>query len=1323
MPRSLTWTVGLGFCFLVSITTAQGADWPTWKHDARRSSAAPESLPANLALSWTRELPALEPAWPDQSRMQLDAVYEPIVVGKRIYVPSSHFDTLTAYDTDTGKEVWTFAAEGPIRFAPAAWQDRIYFACDDGYLYCLDGVTGKLLWKFRGGPSDRKILGNGRLISTWPARGAPVIVDGTVYFAAGIWPFMGIFLHAVDADTGKARWTSDGDGSIYMKQPHNSDSFASVSPQGPFAVVGNKLMIPGRSAPACYDRLTGKLLHYKLAENSKKGGGSAVALADKLMFNGGAAFDVETGKYQGSYASVSVSMPDKSGALFFTDPPIVVGDKVMFVHSSGKLRAIDLPHIGIQDVKKLDRRGKPYVSKQWAMPELAALSISKVTTLMQAGDRLYVGSPGKVEAYDLPLEEDSRPVWKGSVEGSPASLIAADGKLFVVNKQGGLYCFAAAEVKDARPTVYRLPESEAARADDWTDKATSILNTTGIREGYALAWGAGSGRLVAELARQSELSVIVVEPDATRVEKLRAELRRAGLSSKRVAFITADPRDALLPPYLASLMVSEDLRAAGIELDKAFLRKAYEVLRPYGGVACWPGSMAKKDIERLAGWARLANAKVRDSAGGVLLSREGALPGSANWTHEHADAANTRVSKDRIVKAPLGVLWFGGQSHEGVLPRHGHGPQPQVVDGRLYIEGVHMLRCMDVYTGRVLWETGIPRLGLYYDNSAHQPGANAAGTNFIATPDGVYVAAGKLCFRLDPVTGKKMSEFRLPDSDEAHDGPPWGYLNVAGDYLVGGGDPLVPDLIVPGRPVVGEARVIWPVKERLGGALVFGSLGALHTLPYLMEEKPTPTEKLVDNLLDKLGIDSDDDDPPMTSAKKLPTPRSSDNDMYSSSKQLVVMDRHTGKVLWTATARWGFRHNAICIGGGRLYAIDRLSGPQLDRMKRRGQKPDGDPRLIAFDLKTGRELWSTDKKIFGTWLSYSAERDILVEAGRAARDTLRDEARGVRAYRARTGTELWYKSSYSGPAMILEDTVLMAGYGCSLLTGETKTRRDPITGATIDWEWSRNYGCNTPAASVNLLTFRSGAAGFYDLCNDGGTGNLGGFRSSCTNNLIVANGVLSAPDYTRTCVCSYQNQTSLAFIHMPEAELWTFTGDDIGYEGSVKRVGINLGAPGDRKDQDGTLWLDHPSVGGRSPSISVETVPAKLNVFRRHSAQVQGPLPWVASSGAVGVRSITVQIADGFFVNPQPYKVILYFAEPDDVKPGQRVFDVSVQGETKLRGLDVVKEADGRLRTLVKEIKGVKVEKDLVIKLTPDADCDLKTPILSGIEILREEEE
>src|SRR2546423_4168153 len=137
--------------------------------------------------------------------------------------------------------------------------------------------------------------------------------------------------------------------------------------------------------------------------------------------------------------------------------------------------------------------------------------------------------------------------------------------------------------------------------------------------------------------------------------------------------------------------------------------------------------------------------------------------------------------------------------------------------------------------------------------------------------------------------------------------------------------------------------------------------------------------------------------------------------------------------------------------------------------------------------------------------------------------------------------------------MIHGEPVSQGQGGCDLLTGKLKTRLDPITGEPAPWRWSRNYGCNTPAASEHLLTFRSGAAGYFDLANDGGTGNLGGFKSGCTNNLIVAGGLLNAPDYTRTCICSYQNQASLALVPMPEAEMWTYFGrqDPIGM---IRRV-------------------------------------------------------------------------------------------------------------------------------------------------------------------------
>src|SRR5262249_17413987 len=177
-------------------------------------------------------------------------------------------------------------------------------------------------------------------------------------------------------------------------------------------------------------------------------------------------------------------------------------------------------------------------------------------------------------------------------------------------------------------------------------------------------------------------------------------------------------------------------------------------------------------------------ARLVEKAGLALIRRDGPLPGAADWTHEHADAANTRVSRDQRIQAPLGLLWFGGPGNQGILPRHGHGPVPQVCEGRLFIEGPNKLRAIDIYTGRLLWEKELPGLGKAYDNLAHQPGANGNGSNYVSTPSGIYVAHRDRCLRLDPATGRTLREYRLPPLPREKKAPEWTFLTVAGDYLV-----------------------------------------------------------------------------------------------------------------------------------------------------------------------------------------------------------------------------------------------------------------------------------------------------------------------------------------------------------------------------------------------------------------------------------------------------------------------------------------------------------------------------------------------------------
>lgn len=250
-----------------------GADWPMWRYDASRTASSPETLPESLHLLWERELPEARPAF-REARLQFDAGYEPIVLGDLIYLSSSRNDGVMALDTETGEEKWSFFTEGPVRFAPAAWRDRVFFGSDDGHIYCVKARSGELLWKFRAVPSQRKVLGNGRMISLWPVRGGVVVHKGKVYFAAGVWPLEGVFVYCLDGQTGEVVWRNDECSYLYGTQPHAAEALGGVTPQGYLVVSGKELIVPcGQALPARLDLETGKLKSFELPGAGRKPGG------------------------------------------------------------------------------------------------------------------------------------------------------------------------------------------------------------------------------------------------------------------------------------------------------------------------------------------------------------------------------------------------------------------------------------------------------------------------------------------------------------------------------------------------------------------------------------------------------------------------------------------------------------------------------------------------------------------------------------------------------------------------------------------------------------------------------------------------------------------------------------------------------------------------------------------------------------------------------------------------------------------------------------------------------------------------------------------
>lgn len=81
------------------------------------------------------------------------------------------------------------------------------------------------------------------------------------------------------------------------------------------------------------------------------------------------------------------------------------------------------------------------------------------------------------------------------------------------------------------------------------------------------------------------------------------------------------------------------------------------------------------------------------------------------------------------------------------------------------------------------------------------------------------------------------------------------------------------------------------------------------------------------------------------------------------------------------------------------------------------------------------------------------------------------------------------------------------------------------------------------------------------------------------------------------------------------------------------------------------------------------------------------------------------------------YDVTLMFAEPEDIPAGSRIFDVLLQGETAIEGLDVRRARDGRSRSaLTRTVTGVEVAEDgLRLELRPQKG----QPLLNGV-VIRE---
>jgi len=191
----------------------------------------------------------------------------------------------------------------------------------------------------------------------------------------------------------------------------------------------------------------------------------------------------------------------------------------------------------------------------------------------------------------------------------------------------------------------------------------------------------------------------------------------------------------------------------------------------------------------------------------------------------------------------------------------------------------------------------------------------------------------------------------------------------------------------------------------------------------------------------------------------------------------------------------------------------------------------------------------------------------------------------------------------------------------------------------------------------------------------------------------------------------------------PARRPWTLYSG-IGTTTPVEHMALNLGAPGDRRDGEGKLWLAYPRPTpnrGLQTSLDLplqfETAFQTKGTFFSRDGDVSIAstklIDWLGASGALGLSRISLPLL-GKEDQPGVYSVKLFFkSEPSD-KPGDRVFDVVVQGQTVLRGVDATVDQES-----AREVSGIKVTQNLLIEIKQKTSPQTSPPMVSAIEVRR----
>jgi outer membrane protein assembly factor BamB len=1224
-------------------------------------------------------------------RVDFDSSIQVVLDEQRAYFGSTVDHRVYCVDSQTGRTLWSFYTDGPIRLAPTLAHENVYFGSDDGQVYCLRAADGQVVWQMRVAAKDDRLLSRGEMISRWPVR-TGVLIDGDIaYFGAGIFPHETVYLCAVHAKTGEVIWRNDR---ISQEDAGRND----LSPQGYLLSNQDYLYVPsGRSLPVAVDKATGEIVFQrKYSWRTDAGGvvgGTKALLGDGQVYAGGPhhflAMEQRTGEAGASYiAGRQMVLADEFAYL-------LDGSKIFCVDRAEHARASQEKQqwfLRAREVRDEPAKVKESLAKMQEYSGVGILWEFPSTfdgTMIATQNLVIAGGMNGVVALD---RQSGKRVWESAVDGNVTGLSATEQLLIASTDQGHIYGFSPTAGKSIRqwpePYTEAFPQDE--RTDFYHQAALEILERSGQKNGYCLVVGNEEGRLAYELAKLSALNVIAVEPDGQKAQRARKAFEQAGIHATRITVVNAPLDQIPFSNYFANLIVSDTSLQTGSMPCKA--EDVARFLKPCGGVAMlgYPDKLTRPatwDNRESEQW--LTSLYHQDEGELVLnqawsMLRRDKLPGAGEWTHQYGNPANTSFTNDQRVRDGLGVLWYGDPGPSSIINRHEAAGAPLSTNGRMFIQGTDSVMAYDAYNGTFLWEyknPGAIRTGVFNNRETH---------NLAASDDHLFVAVADTCVALDAASGQVVAEYKTPASSDGLQRA-WAYVSYDNGQLFG-----------------------------------------TSTLREELEEK-----------LRRRGLT-----------------------VKSQTDAVFAVDTRTGETLWTYRGD-NILHTTIALDDESIYFIDSSLTPaerqELYRrdkgalknltgeaaLKAEAEYKDLDVRLaVALDRSSGDVQWqrpvnvtdTTDVSSGGGSLTIMAAEDCLVLCGANAnghywKQFLSGEfaQRKLVVLDSKTGDELWSKNAnYMNRPAVIQGHIYAEPWAFNLRSGEPKTRSHPLTGEESPWQFSRpGHHCGIITATPNMMFFRSGFIGYYDLYHGSGTRHFAGQRMGCWINAIPGNGLVMIPEASAGCVCQFSIESTVVMEPKSEEKSWGIFSA-VGKMTPVQRIGINFGAPGDRKDVSGREWLGFPrplTVNRLEFDFDIQSQLAERGSWYSRNpdslAGVDGDLAWLVASGARGLQSCEIPLL-GPEDKPATYQVTLYFAGMSraDVEATEVQLQGSpVQGVVQLASEDIAAIQP----VIVVEYDPVAVKDNLVLKIGSRSESKpgnpaLANPVLSNlsaIEVVR----